>query len=217
MTCLLSGKSVLVLLSIILISMKRFFDLTMSITLICVLIPVAILVILLICLFQGGPILYTQQRLGKNHKIFKIIKFCSMTNDLDSEGNLLPDIERVTITGNFLRRSSLDEIPGLLNVLKGEMSLVGPRPLPTQYLSRYSEEQDRRHRVKPGITGWAQVNGRNAISWEEKFILDSWYVDNNSFLIDVKILFMTIKKVIFRSDIVPVKGGAMEEFLGTKI
>ena len=196
--------------------MKRFFDLINSVVLVILLCPLLILLMLLILMFQGRSILFHQERLGKNHRRFKIIKFRTMTNEVDSEGVLLPDIERTTKIGNFLRSSSLDELPGLLNVLKGEMSLVGPRPLPTQYLSRYSQEQDRRHEVKPGITGWAQVNGRNAISWEKKFRLDVWYVDNKSFLLDLKILFLTIHKVILKKDIVPVNKDAMEEFLGTK-
>tara|TARA_B110000902_G_C14241035_1_gene562458 strand:+ start:38 stop:637 length:600 start_codon:yes stop_codon:yes gene_type:complete len=196
--------------------MKLFFDLIISVILAVLLSPIMILLVLLMLMFQGKSILFSQNRLGKNHKPFKIIKFRTMTNEVDSEGVLLPDIKRTTKIGNFLRKSSLDELPGLLNVLKGEISLVGPRPLPTQYLSRYSQEQDRRHEVKPGITGWAQVNGRNAISWEKKFRLDVWYVDNKSFLLDLKILFLTIHKVILKKDIVPVNKDAMEEFLGTK-
>lgn len=196
--------------------MKRFFDLINSVILVILLCPLLILLMLLILMFQGRLILFCQERLGKNHRRFKIIKFRTMSNEVDSEGILLPDVERTTKIGNFLRRYSLDELPGLLNVLKGEMSLVGPRPLPSQYLSRYSQEQDRRHEVKPGITGWAQVNGRNAISWEEKFRLDVWYVDNKSFFLDIKILLLTIHKVILKKDIVPVNKGAMEEFLGTR-
>ena len=139
-----------------------------------------------------------------------------MTNELNSEGQLLPDVNRTTKIGNFLRKSSLDELPGLFNVLKGEMSLVGPRPLPIIYGDRYSPEENRRHEIKPGITGWAQVNGRNAISWKEKFKLDVWYVDNKSFFLDIKILILTFYKVILRKDIVPDDKGAMEEFLGNK-
>ena len=196
--------------------MKRLFDFTISVILIFLLIPILILLMILIFFFQGKSIFFFQERLGKNHQPFKIIKFCTMTNEVDSDGKLLPDIERTTKIGNFLRRSSLDELPGFFNVLKGEMSIVGPRPLPSQYLNRYSKEQDRRHKVKPGITGWAQVNGRNAISWEEKFKLDVWYVDNNSFLLDFKILFLTIIKVIQKKDILPNNKNAMEEFMGTE-
>lgn len=196
--------------------MKLCFDLIIAAILVILLSPIMILLALIIFIFQGKSILFRQERLGKNHKPFKIIKFRTMTNEVDSQGSLLPDIKRTTKIGNFLRRSSLDELPGLLNVLKGQMSLVGPRPLPTQYLSRYSQEQDLRHNVKPGITGWAQVNGRNAISWEEKFRLDVWYVDNQSFMLDLKILFLTIDKVLLKKDIKPINKDAMEEFLGSK-
>ena len=196
--------------------MKRIFDLIITITLLFLLITLFLLISILIFLFQSKSVLFFQERLGKNHLKFKIIKFRTMTNELNSEGQLLPDVNRTTKIGNFLRKSSLDELPGLFNVLKGEMSLVGPRPLPTIYLSRYSKEQDRRHQVKPGITGWAQVNGRNAISWEKKFRLDVWYVDNKSFILDLKVLFLTAYKVVLRKNIVPVNKGAMEEFLGTK-
>ena len=196
--------------------MKRIFDLIITITLLFLLIPLFLLISILIFLFQSKSVLFFQERLGKNHFKFKIIKFRTMTNELNFEGDLLSDIERTTKIGNFLRKSSLDELPGLINVLKGDMSLVGPRPLPTIYLERYSPEQDRRHELKPGITGWAQVNGRNAISWQEKFKLDVWYVDNKSFLLDFKILILTFYKVILKKDIVPNDNGAMEEFLGNK-
>ena len=194
----------------------RIFDLIITIPLLFFLSPLLIVLSILIFFFQGKSVFFFQERLGKNHLKFKIIKFRTMTNELNSEGQLLPDVNRTTKIGNFLRKSSLDELPGLFNVLKGEMSLVGPRPLPTIYLSRYSKEQDRRHQVKPGITGWAQVNGRNAISWKEKFKLDVWYVDNKSFFLDIKILILTFYKVILRKDIVPDDKGAMEEFLGNK-
>lgn len=196
--------------------MKRIFDLSITIPLLFFLCPLLIVISILIYFFQGKSVFFFQDRLGKNHLNFKIIKFQTMTNELNSEGELLPDVNRITTIGNFLRKSSLDELPGLLNVLKGEMSLVGPRPLPTLYLGRYSKEQDRRHEVKPGITGWAQVNGRNAISWEEKFKLDVWYVDNKSFLLDFKILVLTFYKVILKKDIVPDNKDSMEEFLGSK-
>jgi len=196
--------------------MKRIFDLIVTITLLFLLIPLYLLISILIFLFQSKSVLFFQERLGKNHLKFKIIKFRTMTNELNSEGQLLPDVNRTTKIGNFLRKSSLDELPGLFNVLKGEMSLVGPRPLPIIYGDRYSPEENRRHEIKPGITGWAQVNGRNAISWKEKFKLDVWYVDNKSFFLDIKILILTFYKVILRKDIVPDDKGAMEEFLGNK-
>jgi lipopolysaccharide/colanic/teichoic acid biosynthesis glycosyltransferase len=194
--------------------MKRFFDLIISFMLILFLAPLLVLLVLLIFVFQGQSVIFCQERLGRNHQVFKIIKFRTMTNDVDYEGKFLSDLERTTKVGHYLRRSSLDELPGLFNVLKGEMSLVGPRPLPTQYLNRYSKEQDRRHEVKPGITGWAQVNGRNAISWERKFKLDVYYVENISFLLDLKILFLTFYKVVLKKDIVPLNKNSMEEFLG---
>ena len=160
-------------------------------------------VIVMIGLFfanQGKPFFF-QLRPGKNGKIFKIIKFKTMNDKKDSNGNLLSDAERLTKIGSFVRKTSLDEIPQLLNVIKGDMSLIGPRPLLPQYLELYSDFQKRRHEVKPGITGWAQVNGRNAISWDDKFILDVWYVKNVSFILDVKILLLTIKKVFLREGI----------------
>lgn len=196
--------------------MKFIFDLIISIILLILLSPLFVLISIIIFLFQGKSILFLQERLGKNHLKFKIIKFRTMTNKLNSKGKLLPDIARTTKIGNFLRKSSLDELPGLINVIKGDMSLVGPRPLPVIYKNRYSPEQNRRHEVKPGVTGWAQVNGRNAISWEEKFKLDVWYVDNKSFFLDIKILILTFYKVVLRKDIVPKNKGAMEEFLGNK-
>ena len=196
--------------------MKFIFDLIISIILLILLSPLFVLISIIIFLFQGKSILFLQERLGKNHLTFKIIKFRTMTNKLNSKGKLLPDIARTTKIGNFLRKSSLDELPGLINVIKGDMSLVGPRPLPVIYKNRYSPEQNRRHEVKPGVTGWAQVNGRNAISWEEKFKLDVWYVDNKSFFLDIKILILTFYKVALRKDIVPKNKGAMEEFLGNK-
>lgn len=196
--------------------MKFIFDLIISIILLILLSPLFVLISIIIFLFQGKSILFLQERLGKNHLKFKIIKFRTMTNKLNSKGKLLPDIARTTKIGNFLRKSSLDELPGLINVIKGDMSLVGPRPLPVIYKNRYSPEQNRRHEVKPGVTGWAQVNGRNAISWEEKFKLDVWYVDNKSFFLDIKILILTFYKVALRKDIVPKNKGAMEEFLGNK-
>lgn len=150
---------------------------------------------------KGAGIFFLQDRPGKHGRIFKVIKFKTMTDDRDSDGNLLPDEERLTQIGKFVRASSIDELPQLINVLKGDMSLIGPRPLLPQYLPLYSKGQARRHEVRPGITGWAQVNGRNAISWTKKFELDVWYVDHCSFLLDLKIIYLTIVKVFCRSDI----------------
>ena len=181
--------------------MKRFFDFSIALIALLTLSPVIIVVAVLIRFKLGSPILFTQDRPGLNGKIFKMMKFRTMLDGKDKQGNLLPDNERMTKFGAFLRSTSLDELPGLFNVIKGDMSLVGPRPLLVQYLPLYNEEQARRHNVRPGITGWAQVNGRNAISWEDKFKLDVWYVDNQSFLLDIKILLLTVKKVFVREGI----------------
>ena len=194
--------------------MKRIFDIILSCIIIIIMSPICIIVVLAILIFQGMPIFFKQDRLGKNHLPFKVIKFCTMTRMRDQEGELLPDIDRTTRLGTFLRKTSIDEIPSLWNVLKGEMSVVGPRPLRSRYLERYSPEQDRRHEVKPGITGWAQVNGRNTITWEERFKLDVWYVDHQSFLLDFKILFLTIFAVLLRKDINSSENNTMQEFLG---
>ncbi len=175
---------------------KPFIDFTAAFILLVVLSPVFIAVTLFLLIANKGNPFFTQYRPGKNEKIFKVIKFKTMTDKKDAAGNLLPDEKRLTNIGKFIRKTSLDEIPQLLNVIKGDMSLVGPRPLLPEYLKLYNYFQKRRHEVKPGITGWAQVNGRNAISWEQKFEYDIWYVDNISFLLDLKILFLTIKKVI---------------------
>ena len=163
-----------------------------------------LMIIIAICLYfanKGSGVFFIHERPGKNGKIFKMIKFKSMTDKKDSNGKLLPDKDRLTMIGKFIRATSIDELPQLINVLIGDMSLIGPRPLHVQYLSLYSKEQARRHEVRPGITGWAQINGRNAISWTEKFKLDVWYVDHCTFLTDLKIFFKTIKKVIFRDTI----------------
>ena len=194
--------------------MKRIFDIILSCIIIIIMIPICIIVVLAILIFQGMPIFFKQDRLGKDHLPFKVIKFCTMTRMRDQEGELLPDIDRTTRLGTFLRKTSIDEIPSLWNVLKGEMSVVGPRPLRSRYLERYSPEQDRRHEVKPGITGWAQVNGRNTITWEERFKLDVWYVDHQSFLLDCKILLLTIFVVLLRKDINSSGEDTMQEFLG---
>ena len=162
---------------------------------------------------DGKPVFY-QLRPGKGERIFRIIKFKTMNDRCDANGQLLPDAERLTKIGAFVRKTSLDEIPQLLNVLKGDMSVIGPRPLLPQYLPLYNETQKRRHEVKPGITGWAQVNGRNAISWEKKFELDVWYVDHQSFVLDLKILFLTVKKVFIREGISQEGQATMEEFRG---
>jgi lipopolysaccharide/colanic/teichoic acid biosynthesis glycosyltransferase len=181
--------------------MKRFFDFLIALIALLTLLPLIIIVAVLIRFKLGSSILFTQDRPGFNGKVFKMMKFRTMLDNKDKQGNLLPDDERMTKFGSLLRSTSLDELPGLFNVLKGDMSLVGPRPLLVQYLPLYSTEQARRHNVRPGITGWAQVNGRNAISWEQKFILDVWYVDNQSFFLDIKILFLTVKKVFVREGI----------------
>lgn len=163
---------------------------------------------------KGAGAFFIQERPGKNGKIFKVIKFKTMTDERDVEGKLLPDAERLTKVGRIVRSTSADELPQLLNVLKGDMSLIGPRPLLPQYLPLYSKEQARRHEVRPGITGWAQVNGRNAISWTKKFELDVWYVDHCSFLLDLKIIFLTIKKVFVREGISSDTSVTMEVFTG---
>ncbi len=164
---------------------------------------------------KGAGAFFFQERPGKDEKIFKVIKFKTMTDERDAEGNLLPDADRLTKVGQFVRSTSIDELPQLLNVLKGDMALIGPRPLLVQYLPLYSKEQARRHEVRPGITGWAQCHGRNAISWTEKFKLDVWYVDHCSLWTDIKVIFITIKKVLFREDINSATSATMEYFDGT--
>ena len=195
--------------------MKRLFDFLVALFTLLILLPVIIVVAVLIRLKLGSPILFTQDRPGFNGKVFKMMKFRTMLDGKDKHGNLLPDNERMTSFGTFLRSTSLDELPGLFNVLKGDMSLVGPRPLLVQYLPLYSTEQARRHNVRPGITGWAQVNGRNAISWDQKFKLDVWYVDNQSFLLDLKILLLTVKKVFVREGISADGHVTIEPFKGS--
>ncbi|WP_310735982.1 sugar transferase [Pseudoalteromonas sp. SR43-2] len=194
---------------------KYLFDLTVSIIVFLILLPVILLVAVLIRIKLGSPILFTQDRPGLNGKVFKMMKFRSMLDAKDKHGNLLPDNERMTKFGAFLRSTSLDELPGLFNVLKGDMSLVGPRPLLVQYLPLYNSEQAKRHNVRPGITGWAQVNGRNAIGWDEKFKLDVWYVENQSFLLDMKILLLTVKKVFIREGISADGHVTIEPFKGS--
>ena len=196
--------------------LKSLFDKTLALFLIILFSPIYIVVSLLIFFKMGSPILFRQKRPGYKEKIFGIYKFRTMTNDTDKNGNLLPDDKRLVGIGKFIRSTSLDELPQLFNVLKGEMSFVGPRPLLEEYLPLYNEKQKRRHDVKPGITGWAQVNGRNAISWEQKFDYDVWYVDNQSFWLDIKILWLTFLKVVKRSDISSSTSSTMEKFTGSK-
>ena len=180
--------------------LKRFIDIILSFSLLLIFSPFFIAIVLIIMMLQHQNPFYTQKRPGKNQKEFHILKFKSMTNNKDENGDLLPDSKRITSFGKIIRRTSLDELPQLINVLKGEMSIIGPRPLLFEYIPMYKLNQIRRHEVRPGITGWAQVNGRNAISWTKKFEFDVWYVDNMSFALDVKILFLKIKKVLNRKD-----------------
>ena len=184
------------------------------ILLIVALIPIFIIIILLYFKHGASEVFFMQYRPGRNEKIFRLIKFKTMNNKCDASGNILPDAERLTSIGRFIRKTSLDELPQIINVLKGDMSLVGPRPLLVEYLPLYNEHQKRRHEVKPGITGWAQVNGRNAISWQEKFDLDVWYVDHCSFGLDMKILWLTILKVFKREGINQAGQATVEKFNG---
>ena len=196
--------------------LKRIFDFLIS--LIVLIIISQILLIVTIWLHfanKGAGAFFFQERPGKDGKIFKVIKFKTMTDERDAEGNLLPDAERLTKVGRFVRSTSIDELPQLINVLKGDMALIGPRPLLVQYLPLYSPEQARRHEVRPGISGWAQCHGRNAISWTEKFKLDVWYVDHVSLLTDLKVIFITIKNVLMRKDINSATAATMEYFDGT--
>lgn len=195
---------------------KRLFDIMISLSALSVVGWVIALVALWLHFAnKGAGAFFLQSRPGKNGKIFKVIKFKTMTDEKDENGELLPDEKRLTKVGKFVRSTSIDELPQLFNVLKGDMSLVGPRPLLIQYLPLYSKEQARRHEVRPGITGWAQCHGRNSISWAKKFEYDVWYVDHISFLVDLKIIFMTIKKVLFREDINSANDATMEDFDGT--
>lgn len=194
---------------------KRLFDLVLAGLGLVILSPVLLLLALLVRIVHGSPVLFTQTRPGFQGRPFRIYKFRTMTNARDENGQLLPDAHRLTRLGRFLRASSLDELPELFNVLRGEMSLVGPRPLLMQYLERYTPEQARRHQVLPGITGWAQVNGRNALTWEEKFRLDVWYVDHWSLWLDVKILLLTLWKVLKREGISQPGHATAEEFMGS--
>lgn len=194
---------------------KRLFDVCVSVAAIVLLSPLLLVTMLVTRIKLGGPVFFRQQRPGLHGQPFEMVKFRTMTDTRDSESNLLPDGERLTAYGRFLRSTSIDELPELWNVLKGDMSLVGPRPLLMEYLPLYSAEQRRRHEVRPGVTGWAQINGRNAIGWDEKFAFDIWYVDNRSFFLDLKILLMTAKNVLIRRGVNAVGSSTMPRFTGS--
>ena len=196
-------------------SLKRLFDLLVTLPALLVLAPFLLVLALLVRLKLGTPVFFRQPRPGLHGKLFTLYKFRTMTDARDAEGNLLPDAERLTRFGSFLRQTSLDELPELFNVLRGEMSLVGPRPLLVEYLPRYTPEQARRHDARPGITGWAQVNGRNALTWEAKFVLDVWYVDHASLWLDLKIIVLTVWKLLTREGISHPGEATMAEFTGT--
>lgn len=194
---------------------KRFLDFTLSLIAIILLSPIYIIVTILVKTKLGSPVIFTQERPGKDEVIFKMYKFRSMTSETDAEGNLLPDDMRLTKFGKLLRSTSLDELPELFNILKGDMSIIGPRPLLVRYLSRYNEEQRHRQDVRPGLTGYAQAHGRNAVSWEDKFAMDVWYTKNITFLGDVKIIWDTVMTVVKRDGISSDTSSTMEEFMGT--
>ena len=195
--------------------LKRWLDFVIVFCVLAVIWPILLLVTLWLHFAnKGAGAFFTQERPGRNGKIFKVIKFKTMTDERDADGNLLPDAERLTPVGRFVRSTSIDELPQLINVLKGDMALIGPRPLLVQYLPLYSKEQARRHEVRPGITGWAQCHGRNSISWTEKFKLDVWYVDHCSLITDIKVIFITIKKVLLRDGISQEGQATMELFNG---
>lgn len=191
---------------------KRMLDIVLTVPAIVILSPILLILIIISCLQIGRPIFFRQLRPGKDGHPFVLYKFRTMTNDKDISGDLLPDGRRITRLGCFLRSTSLDELPELFNILKGDMSIVGPRPLLTQYLDRYTPQQQRRHEIKPGLTGWAQVNGRNAITWEEKFRLDVWYIDHCDMWLDIKIIIMTIKNVLLQKGISQKDHATMPEF-----
>lgn len=194
---------------------KRAIDFVLMLGVLVVIWPILLLIALWLRFAnKGAGAFFLQERPGKHGKIFRVIKFKTMTDERDAEGNLLPDAERLTPVGRFVRSASLDELPQLINVLKGDMALIGPRPLLPEYLPLYSKEQARRHEVRPGITGWAQVNGRNAISWQKKFELDVWYVNHVSFRLDLKIIWFTVKKVLKREGINSQTSSTMEPFTG---
>lgn len=194
--------------------LKPIFDYTFSFLLILILSPLLLLLIILLYFFNQKNVFFFQSRPGKNERVFRIIKFKTMTDEKDQNGNLLPDEKRLTKMGRFVRKTSLDELPQLFNVLKGDMSFIGPRPLLVSYLTLYNDEQKKRHNIKPGITGWAQVNGRNAITWEQKFIFDVFYVNNISFTLDLKIFLLTIKKVLKSEGINTIGVATTESFKG---
>lgn len=194
---------------------KRLLDLAITVPALIVLSPVMILVALLVRIKLGSPIMFRQRRPGLHGRPFTLLKYRTMTDARDEQGNLLPDAERLTPFGRLLRSTSLDELPELFNVLRGEMSLVGPRPLLMQYLDRYTEQQMRRHEVKPGITGWAQVRGRNTLSWERKFALDVWYVDHRSLWLDLRIIALTLWKILKREGVTQAGEATAQEFMGT--
>jgi len=194
---------------------KRFIDFTVGLIGLFFLSPILVVVTFLLYIANKGKPFFIQKRPGLNEKLFNIIKFKTMTDATDAKGNLLPDAQRMTKIGSFVRKTSLDELPQLFNVLKGDMSLIGPRPLLPEYLPLYNSKQKKRHNVRPGITGWAQVNGRNAISWEDKFKFDVWYIENVSFLLDLKIIFLTIKKVVVKEGITSNTSETMEKFKGS--
>jgi len=198
------------------VCLKRLFDIFVALFLILIFSPFLLVLSFLIRLLLGTPVIFTQKRVGKGEKIFMRYKFRSMTDDSDEQGILLPDEQRLTRFGSMLRSTRFDELPELLNILKGDMSFIGPRPLLVKYLPRYNETQRRRHEVRPGMTGMAQVNGRNSISWDEKFSYDVFYVDNYSFITDVQIFLKSIKVVLTRADINSASSVSMEEFLGSE-
>lgn len=196
---------------------KRLLDIILSLLALIILSPILLIIAILVRIKLGSPIIFKQKRPGYKEKIFTLYKFRTMTNERDDNGELLPDEVRLTKFGRFLRSTSLDELPELYNILKGDMSIVGPRPLLVKYLDRYNEEQHLRHDVRPGLTGWAQVNGRNTVAWTERFKMDVWYTKNISFSLDLKIILLTIKNVLKREGINSDNDATMEEFLGNSI
>jgi Sugar transferases involved in lipopolysaccharide synthesis len=194
---------------------KRLFDIVFALCVLVLASPVILVISIILYFANSGSPFFFQLRPGKNERIFKLVKFKTMNDKKDKQGNLLPDADRLTRIGSFVRKTSLDELPQFINVLKGDMSVIGPRPLLVEYLPLYNSTQKRRHEVMPGITGWAQINGRNAISWEQKFAYDVWYVDNISFALDMKIVGLTIKKILYSEDINSATAATMEKFTGS--